>query len=162
MHRSALKLIAVLTLIAGVSVVGYFLGSNARVRLESSDELAWLRHEFRLTEADYARIRRLHEGYLPACEAMCRRINKANRELAELLSSSSNVTDAVTQKLSEVSVLRAECQGNMLRHFFEVSRAMPQDQGRRYLDEMKRMTLGLQSTRETVVSGTNSRANDSR
>src|ERR1039458_7466301 len=49
------------------------------------------------------------------------------------------------QKLAEVAALRAKCQANMLEHFYEVSQAMPPEQGRRYLAEMQCLTLGFRS-----------------
>jgi hypothetical protein len=41
----------------------------------------------------------------------------------------------------------------MLAHFFEVSRAMPAEQGRRYLAEMQRLTLGFHEQIENTMSG---------
>jgi hypothetical protein len=35
---------------------------------QSTDDLDWLRMEFRLSDADLAKVRQLHEGYLPICE----------------------------------------------------------------------------------------------
>jgi hypothetical protein len=40
----------------------------------------------------------------------------------------------------------------MLRHFYEVSQAMPTDQGRRYLAEMQRLTLGFHEQFEQAMS----------
>jgi len=40
----------------------------------------------------------------------------------------------------------------MLEHFMEVSRAMPPEQGRRYLAEMKRLTLGFHDEIEQSMS----------
>jgi hypothetical protein len=41
----------------------------------------------------------------------------------------------------------------MLQHFTEVSQTMPPEQGRRYLAEMQRLTLGLHEQTETSMSG---------
>ena len=155
MRRTILKILAAIVVLTGAFAVCYFVGAKARVSAASTDELAWLKNEFRLSDAEFARIRQLHDGYMPKCEEMCRRISAANRELSELLASSSNVTTAVTQKLAEVSALRAECQANMLRHFFEVSHAMPPAQGARYLAEMKRETLGLHAKQEAAMTRPN-------
>jgi hypothetical protein len=40
----------------------------------------------------------------------------------------------------------------MLRHFATVSQAMPPEQGRRYLAEMKRVTLGTNGLMEQSMS----------
>ena len=45
-----------------------------------------------------------------------------------------------------------ECQTQMLRHFYEVSQAMPPEQGRRYLAEMQRLTLGFHDQFEKAMS----------
>ena len=43
------------------------------------------------------------------------------------------MTTAAEEKLVEIASLRARCQADMLRHFDDVSRAMPPAQGARYL-----------------------------
>ncbi len=112
-------------------------------RSPPADELAWLRHEFRLSETELTRIRRLHEGYKPQCEAMCARIAAKNRQLQSLLGGATNVSSEIEHTLAEVAALRAECQGQMLRHFQDVARSMSETQGAHYLAEMQRLTLGL-------------------
>jgi hypothetical protein len=52
----------------------------------------------------------------------------------------------------ELCELRARCQLEMLRHFVEVSQAMPPDQGKRYLAEMQRITLGFHEQIEQSMS----------
>jgi len=54
--------------------------------------------------------------------------------------------------LIELGELRAQCQAQMLERFMEVSRAMPPEQGRRYLAEMKRLTLGFHDEIEQSMS----------
>lgn len=162
MRPTVLKILAAVVLLTGAFAVCYFVGAKTRVSPASTDELVWLRDEFRLGDAEFARIRQLHDGYMPKCDEMCRRIGTANRELSELLAANTNVTAAVTQKLAEVSALRAECQANMLRHFFEISHAMPPAQGDRYLAEMKRLTLGLHAQQEATMTRPNPPDNDPR
>jgi hypothetical protein len=110
--------------------------------LAGSDDLEWLRMEFSLGDAEMARIRALHEGYLPRCQEFCTRIAAQKRELRAALQTATNVTPDLEQKLSEIAALRAQCQAAMLRHFVEVSRAMPAPQGRQYLIKMEQLTLG--------------------
>ncbi len=104
-------------------------------------ELAWIKKEFHLNDADFARVRQLHEAYKPVCAKMCQRIDEKNRELAGLLAVSTNVTPQIEQVLGETAQLRRECQTAMLKHFFAVSQAMPPEQGRRYLAWMQAQTL---------------------
>ena len=117
----------------------------AKVAGNPGDDLAWLCSEFHLSEPELGRIRALHAGYLPKCEAMCVRIAARNRELDTLLTEAREITPAVEQKLGEVAALRAECQAQMLRHFLEISKTMPTGQGARSLVIMQRLTLDPQA-----------------
>lgn len=139
------RLLGALLLGGAVFAVCYWGASRARLAAgnRTPDELAWLAHEFKLTDAEVARIRPLHEAYLPKCEAMCARLATKNRELADVLRGATNVPPEAERMLAEAAALRAECQAQMLRHFQEVARAMPPEQGGRYLAEMQRLTLGL-------------------
>lgn len=145
MRRPLLLLLAVLAVALSAFTACYFAAARLRVPAASqpADELDWLRTEFRLSAPELARVRALHDGYQPECAAMCQRIGEKNRELDVLLAASTSVTPAVEQKLAEVAALRAECQAQMLRHFHVVSATLPPEQGRRYLAEMRRLTLGL-------------------
>ena len=108
-----------------------------------ADNLDWLRHEFKLSDLDMSRVRQLHAGYLPKCSEMCARIEEKQHELEAALVGATNFTAAAQEKLTELGELRARCQSQMLQHFFEVSQAMPPEQGRRYLAVMQRCTLGF-------------------
>jgi hypothetical protein len=99
-----------------------------------------------------ARIRQLHEGYMPQCAEMCARIAAKKQELAETLANGANVTADAQKKLTELGELRAQCQAQMLRHFIAISQVMPPEQGRRYLAEMQRLTLGFHEEIEKSMS----------
>lgn len=145
MPRSLLLLL--LALLAGASLVSgtYQVARWACAsRLAGpGDDLAWLRREFRLQEADLARIRRLHQGYLPQCRDLCQRIAVQQQQLQAAWATGQGVTPTVEQKLAAIAALRLQCQTQMLRHFYAVSLAMPPAQGRRYLAQMQRLTLGF-------------------
>jgi len=155
MNRSLVIVLAALVL--GVALFGgsYFAGQRACVMTldNPADDLAWLRTEFHLRDAEMARIRELHEGYKPRCAEMCAKIAAKKAELAALLNGATNVSPAAAQKLAEVAELRAQCQAQMLKHFAEVSHTMPPEQGRRYLAEMQRLTLGFHEQTEQAMSG---------
>jgi hypothetical protein len=155
MRRSLIILIGVLAV--GVAVFGgsYFLAQwlCARQMSNPADDLAWLRQEFRLSDAEMARVRKLHDGYLPKCGEMCERIAAKRREVDQALLGATNVTPLAEQKLVELGTLRAQCQAQMLHHFAEVSQVMPPEQGRRYLGEMQRLTLGFHEQIEQSMSG---------
>jgi hypothetical protein len=142
MRRPALILLAAVVVVACTFFACYFAVTRWHaMRSDNWDDLAWLRAEFRLSDAELGRIRMLHEAYRPQCEEMCARIAAKNTELVEVLAGATNVTPAAESKLAESAALQAQCRANMLRHFYEVSQAMPTDQGRRYLAEMQRLTL---------------------
>jgi len=117
-----------------------------------ADDLEWLRREFRLGDGEMKRVRQLHEGYLPRCREMCDRIAARKQELHTALDAGQGLTPEAEQKLADVGVLRAQCQAQMLRHFHEVSQVMPPEQGRRYLAEMQRLTLGFHEEFEQTMS----------
>ena len=123
MSRPLLLLLALF--LAGASIVGssYLLAQRICVHqlAASSDVLAWLRREFRLSDAEMQRIRQLHEGYLPKCHENCALIAAKKRELQSELDKARGMTPEARQKLTEVAALRAQCQANMLAHFYEVS-----------------------------------------
>lgn len=154
MRRSLLILLAILVAGAAITGASYLLGCRvcARQLAGSGDDLAWLRREFRLSNTEMQRIRQLHDGYLPKCHENCARIAAKKKELQAALDQAKGMTPEAQQKLAEVAALRAECQGNMLAHFYEVSGAMPPEQGRRYLAEMQRLTLGFHEQIENTMS----------
>ena len=157
MRRSLLILLAMLLAGAAIAGTSYLLARRICVRelAPSGDDLAWLRDEFHPGDAEMQRIRQLHEGYLPKCHENCALIAAKKRELQSELDKASGMTPEARQKLTEFAALRAQCQANMLAHFYEVSQAMPPEQGRRYLAEMQRLTLGFHEQIEnTMAPGT--------
>lgn len=149
-------IIVLLALAASVTLLaGSFLITQrfcAKKAASSADDLAWLRQEFCLSDAEMTRVRDLHEGYLPKCAEMCQQIAAKKKELEIALVGATNVTTIAEEKLAELGALRAQCQTHMLRHFVEVSQAMPLEQGRRYLAEMQRLTLGFHERIEQSMS----------
>src|SRR5574338_810547 len=84
MRKPVMVLLLALALAAGVFGAAFVCARHwcvARMA-QSTDDLDWLRMEFHLTAADLARIRHLHEGYLPICAANCERIAVKKQELA--------------------------------------------------------------------------------
>ena len=154
-------LIAFTALLTGAALFAgaYFVSQKlcARRMASSTDDLEWLRVEFRLSDADITRVRELHEGYMPKCAEMCARIADKRREIEQALAATNN-TAAVATKLAELGAIRAQCQSQMLAHFAEVSRAMPAEQGRRYLAEMQRLTLGAHEQIENSMSAPDAHA----
>ena len=155
MRRAVVILIGVLAVAVAIFGGSYFLAQwlCARHMSNPADDLAWLRLEFRLSDIEMAQVRKLHNGYLPKCGEMCAKIAAKKREVDQALAGATNVNAAVEQQVMELCELRAQCQLQMLRHFAEVSQVMPPEQGRRYLVEMQRLTLGFHEQIEQSMSG---------
>lgn len=147
--------VALVALAAAVFGTGFLVSSRVfSARWAGGvDDLAWLRVEFGLGESEMGRIRALHEGYRPACQAMCDRIAAKKEELRTALAASETLSAGARGKLEEVASLRVQCQAQMLEHFEAVSREMPREQGRRYLATMRELTLGLHERVEESMAG---------
>jgi hypothetical protein len=154
MKRSPVILFLALLAGGAVFIASFIVAQRvgAKRMANTADDLDWLRQEFRLTDAELARVRELHDGYLPKCAEMCHQIAAKKKELESALTGVTNITDAAEQKLTELAKLRSQCQAQMLRHFVEVSQAMPPEQGQRYLAEMQRITLGFHERIEQSMS----------
>src|SRR5579862_5246336 len=63
--------------------------------------MEWLRHEFHLSEAQFERIKALHEAFKPRCGVMCAHIAAANEKLARALAANQGVTPEVETALKE-------------------------------------------------------------
>lgn len=154
MRRPLLILLALFLVGISVFVASYGIASRWSVGrvARTADDLAWLRMEFGLGEEEMARVRVLHEGYLPRCREFCARIAARKDELRAVLASGTEAHESIGRRLAEIGSIRAQCQTAMLLHFEEVSRAMPPEQGRRYLDEMRRLTLDAHHECERSMS----------
>jgi hypothetical protein len=139
MNRATRTVLWGVLIAAVVAGLAYFCTMRLCARQMAAEDLSWLKREFRLSDADMQRVRGLHDGYLPQCRDMCAKIAAKQAELEKALDKG----ESPDAKLMELATLRAQCQAQMLRHFEEVSRAMPPEQGKRYLGEMQKMTLGF-------------------
>ena len=143
MKRGLLILIFGLLTAAVAYFCSYQVGISAARKLQKTDqpELAWLQQEFKLSDQEFKRISELHAAYLPHCAEMCRRIDEQNTKLRNLLAAADQMTGEIEAAIAESARLRGECQRDMLNHFFEVSRTMPPEQGKRYLAWVQERTL---------------------
>jgi hypothetical protein len=122
-----------------------YLTGSAKSRSMACSEtptLAWLKSEFHLSDAEYDRISKLHSSYQSACAERCRLIDAKNAELQNLLARTNAITADVEKAIHDAAELRADCQKAMLQHFYEVSRTMPLEQGKRYFNWIVGCTFG--------------------
>jgi hypothetical protein len=80
--------------------------------------MTWLRAEFRLDDAQFAAIKKLHEDYSVVCGQHCTAIMAARERSAPA---------------SEMAALEKVCVDSMTEHFRRVAALMPPEQGQRYL-----------------------------
>ncbi len=146
MNRSLVIVLGALVL--GVALFGGSYVASQRLCqvcvAQPPGSLDWLQNEFHLNTAEMASIQKLHENYLSQCAVMCRMVSEKKQEVAAALNGATNVSPLAEQKLAELATCRAHCQSQMLQYFAEVSQNMPPTEGRRYLAEMQKFTLGLQ------------------
>ena len=131
-------------LLSTVAFSGFYYFGTASCRTlmsEPQPELAWLKKEFKLSDGELARITKLHEAYLPQCAQRCMRITEQNRQLEQLLGKTAAMTPEIQNLLGQWAQTRADCEAEMLKHFLEVSRTMPPEQGRRYLEWVEQQTF---------------------
>jgi hypothetical protein len=143
MKRPVLILVAGLAIAVAAYCGVYYGGTASCCRMEQSKapELAWLKQEFHLSDAEFKRVSDMHQAYLSGCAERCRRIDQKNEELARLLAATNSITPEIEKALSESALLRADCQKKMLQHFYDVSRTMPPEQGTRYLAWIQQQTV---------------------
>ena len=143
MKRSWLILLGGLAAAVVAYACIYLHATSGQRSMEQSTqpELTWLKSEYHLSDAQFAQVVQLHDAYYPKCAEMCRRIDDQNARVQKLLATTNIVTPEIKQALAEAARLRVECQSAMMQHFYEVSRAMPPDQAKRYLAWVQSETL---------------------
>lgn len=83
-----------------------------------NDAMAWLRAEYRLSDAQFAAIKKLHNDYGAVCGEHCAAIMEARERKAPV---------------PEVARLEKVCVDAMTEHFQRVAAEMPKAEGQRYL-----------------------------
>jgi hypothetical protein len=98
----------------------YVINDAPEVRraARNNDAMAWLRAEFRPTDAQFAEIKKLHDAYGSQCAEHCSAIMEARDRSAPA---------------DEIATLEAVCVNSMSEHFHEVAKLMSPEQGKRYL-----------------------------
>ncbi|MBL9155419.1 MAG: periplasmic heavy metal sensor [Verrucomicrobiales bacterium] len=137
----------------GLWILGAALAAGiagyALMRLQSTDhamaaprsasllpELEWLRHEFDLTEAQFAETSALHLAYRPTCEALCSRVMTSHERIRQLVEAGPPITPELELALKDHAALHVECQTAMINHLYETAECLSPEQARRYLDTM--------------------------
>jgi hypothetical protein len=72
---------------------------------------------------------------------MCERIRQANARLEAVIGHNRALTPAVEAAMEESAQVRQECALDMLAHVYAVSAEMLPDEGRRFVEAMRSMTI---------------------
>ena len=106
---------------------------------DTAATLSWMKKEFRLEDAEYQKVCALHDAYVPQCDAMCARIQRAGAQVSAALlkaEGGSRITPEVEAALREYEDLRADCQRTMLSHLVETANVMKPEAGRAYMEKV--------------------------
>ncbi len=96
------------------------------------DALAWLRADFHLTDAQFARIKHLHTEYARVCEEHCRAIQEATRTLNQVKATAHDRSAVATAEI-HAKELRMVCETAIVSHVRQCAKEMSPEAGQRYL-----------------------------
>lgn len=101
--------------------------------VKKGDAMEWLRVDFRLTDAQFAEIQKLHEAYAPSCEEHCRMIQEASQVRDALVATRGSDPLAVAAAERTLQEMRATCEAAIATHVRKVAALMSPADGQRYL-----------------------------
>lgn len=130
-----ITLLLVTCLAVAAGAIAFNASSDASVRTAAAkgDAMEWLRTDFHLTDAQYERVKALHDGYSVECEDHCRAIQEAVRERKELQARAQGDAAALAAADARVQSLRAVCENAIAGHVRRCAAEMSPEAGRRYL-----------------------------
>jgi len=96
------------------------------------DAMEWLRTDFQLSDAQFAKIKQLHDSYSVLCEKHCLDIMDAARARDELKMASADAS-AIAAANKRVEELRQVCEAAITSHVRQCAAEMPEQAGQRYL-----------------------------
>jgi Spy/CpxP family protein refolding chaperone len=142
MKRLTVILALAVLLGLGAYFVSYGIAQSMFCQMpDASDSSSWLRQEFHLSDAQYAQIKKLEADYHPHCVEMCAQIKQSRLALKNLILANGTMTPEIETALQKDGAVQQEWRQDMLRHFYEISQAMPPAEGKRYLQIMEEQTL---------------------
>lgn len=133
-------MILVLALAAGAAAFvvarSHRQSAHTEVLLDNIPELAWLRTELKLSDAQFRQASDLHAAYRPVCAEMCRNISEAHARLEALAASGRGMTPELDDAIRHHARVHAECQKKMLEHLYQTAALLDDKQAARYLEAM--------------------------
>lgn len=116
-------------------------------------ELEWLRREFGLTDAQFARASELHRAYRPTCEGLCAKVMASHEKVEKLVAGGTQISPELKAALQEHAALHVECQTEMLTHLYQTAACLSPEQARSYLDAMLPQVIEMTMAPETKPGG---------
>ncbi len=107
--------------------------ASAAVVLDGLPELAWLRQELGLSDAQFEQVATLHRAYRPRCEALCAKITTAQERVHAAAAGKATLTPELTAALEEQARVQSACQQAMLAHLYETAALMEPAQATAFL-----------------------------
>ena len=126
------RLVSFAVLVVAVAATAYGLTCYLNSQ-KTEDQWTWLRREFRLSDSQFARIKNLHQAYLPVCAGHCQRIMAMQQRMADLERTGAHDAPSFAAARAEWNTVKQECNEATLQHLREVAAVMDPDAGRRYL-----------------------------
>jgi len=131
-------LIATLGLIGAIAAATcllafHFSGDPAvKAAVAKRDTMEWLRTEFHLTDAQFAKIKQLHDSYSIVCEQHCREVKQAvgARDRLKPASADSVAIAAANRRVEE---MRQICETAIAAHVRQCAAEMSPESAQRYL-----------------------------
>ena len=135
-----MKRVLIFILCAGMAAGVAFMitrWAGAAKSLPLEGQLSWLKAEFRLSEAQVAAIKVLHEDYVPVCQTHCAKIQEARRAAGiaakNAAGGDSGAKAAEEAALAELRRVEAVCQDATRAHLLRVAAVMEAAQGERFI-----------------------------
>ncbi|MDP3849023.1 MAG: periplasmic heavy metal sensor [Luteolibacter sp.] len=138
--------ILILALLAGFAAFGitrkHCTTSNSNTLLDHLPELAWLKTELALSDAQFSEVAELHDAYRPVCEEMCRRIDDSRARLEAVALKNRSTDSELQQAIAQYEQVRSDCKMKMLEHLYQTAALMSEEQAGRYLKTVLPAALG--------------------
>nr|AEH26508.1 hypothetical protein [uncultured Acidobacteria bacterium A11] len=152
--RGLAVVVAALVLAAAAYCIYYYATTKPTqaMLIAPEGEMEWLRREFKLTDAQFQKIKVMHEEYRPRCDVMCQKISEANERLDKLMKANKAYSPELEAALKECSAVQLSCRQAMLGHIYAVAAEMSPDSRARYLEMMEERFLQPGLPSNTAVS----------
>jgi hypothetical protein len=115
--------------------------SNALL-VDQQPELAWLKSELQLKDAEISKVRAMHLEYRPKCLEMCKRIAQARMNLQAVSQSERAWTPALERAILEHAKVQADCKREMLKHLYDTAAVLRPEKAERFLQATLPAALG--------------------